>query len=41
MLIVTILSLTVAAYFIYEKYKSSKLVAELRERLEDALKNRG
>lgn len=41
MLIVTILSLTVAAYFIYEKYKSSKLVAELRARLDELLKERG
>lgn len=37
MLIVTILSLGVAAYFIYKEYKNSKIISELRERLEDLL----
>jgi hypothetical protein len=38
MLIVTILSLTVAAYFIYERYKNTKLIADLRARLEEELR---
>ena len=38
MLVVTILSLGVAAYFIYREYKNSALVKSLKAELEDLLK---
>ena len=37
LIIITALSLAVAAYFIYKEYKNSKIISELRERLEDLL----
>lgn len=37
MLIVTILSLGVCAFLLYDKYKSSKIITELRERVEELL----
>ncbi len=37
MLIVTILSLGIAAYFIYREYRNSKIITSLREQLEDLL----